>query len=444
MPPLHSKEASAHAERKLLTQLWKGDRSWVTTGVPLRKPEDWSKFYAWLHTNASRLQQGLDWLWLTAPVRKINAKASTVTFRVKSEPSDEEPDNGFGRNGFGNETVEKTVVLKTDSRSETDDLGAHDANEDKSPSSSSKNQSRGAPSGPDRQSLSDEELWLAQQRAGRDEGDDDQSPEGCLDRDAEKIVHIDRTKLSEQGFELIGRQDVLKIPARERRLDQELMCVFIFTEEMQEEPPQHKLARVVLWDLIVKAVEGGPYETIILNCKVKHDISDILRQLQSICCSELSHHEHGMSIATAGFMCYSIDKSESIEKWYNRCLQAFKDIDAVTRNMKPRTLPLLGTEMLDLYLVLIAGQRGHEKEIFRVAQRNPLIPVSELLAEIRKTAKNAQVLKTSREFAARTGLGTSNANASRPPQPQRKPAVGDANQASRQKPEKPTRPRGGG
>jgi hypothetical protein len=246
-----SKEATANAERKLLTQLWKGDRSWVTTGVPLRKPEDWSKFYAWLHTNASRLQKGLDWLWLTAPVRKINTTASTVTFRVKKEPPSERSSNGFGENGFrengfGNETVEKTVVLKTDSRPETDDLGAQDASEEKSPSASSKDQSRGAPSDSDRRGLSDEELWLAQERAGHDEGDDDQSPDGCLDRDAEKIVHIDYSKLSEQGFELIGRQDVLKIPARERRLDQELMCVFIFTEEMQEEPPQHKLARVVV------------------------------------------------------------------------------------------------------------------------------------------------------------------------------------------------------
>jgi hypothetical protein len=250
-----------------------------------------------------------------SPCEEDQRKSLRSYLKVKREPPDENPDNGFGENGFKNETVEKTVVFKTDSRSETDDLGAREANEDKSPSSSSKDQSRGAPSGPDRRSLSDEELWLAQERAGRDEGDDDQSPEGCLDRDAEKIVHIDNSKLSEQGFELIGRQDVLKIPVRERRLDQELMCVFIFTEEMQEEPPQRKLARVVLWDLIMKAVEGGPYETIILNCKVKHDISDILRQLQSICCSELSHHEHGMSIATAGFMCYSIEKSESIEKW---------------------------------------------------------------------------------------------------------------------------------
>ena len=112
-------------------------------------------------------------MWLTAPVRKINPQASTVTFKVKREPPDGEPYNGFGDNGFGdngfvNETVDKTVVLKTDFSSETDDSGARDANEDKSPASSSKDQLRGAPSGPEHSFMNRPRL--------PDEGDDDQNP----------------------------------------------------------------------------------------------------------------------------------------------------------------------------------------------------------------------------------------------------------------------------
>ena len=214
-----------------------------------------------------------------------------------------------------------------------------------------------------------------------DESAGDNSIEMYRSFDREKSVTVKPS----QGNRLLTNMTKLVVPMFERINNQDDIIWVIQDDsraiQSKNEAEIHRLVRPYISDFIWQAVKGGIYETIVESSPILNDITWVLQKLHDLC-TKHTPLEHGLDIVRVLFASLKKDSSLSLNSWYLKHGKEFQATDAKTKRLPNSKLPLLQTGFLDLFFIHLANQEGFRKEIERVEEYHPSIPIHLLQQEI--------------------------------------------------------------
>jgi hypothetical protein len=301
-------------ESKFFALVWRGDTSFLKEIKRILRPEDYDAFLKSLIECCKLLPDCIAWLFTTTPARKIEGSDSNEHLSISEIPVKEED-------------VKPETDVFEDNESDTSqgDSGGHfSPSKDhrlREQKTTMKLQSSSSSTKESSSSSKPSDLRSSRSR------------EAFMSPDTAEVIPITEDSFASAGLELLATDENLYIPAFVKRYDGQSMIDFYFAKSKKQESETHKLARVLVWDAIKKAVKNGPYESDFIAIQPKYHISGFLQKLTQLAKDGLTSVEHGMKVSLALTKIHSIGHNQSLDDWHAYWIQEFADLNAISERM---------------------------------------------------------------------------------------------------------------